>query len=222
MDATSNSAVREAYHRCSNDLQMVVSLLQLSARRSDEPRTREALTEVANRVGVLIHARAALVQEGGQDLASLLRKVCEALQAMAEPHGVRVCFRACGEVGTLADPAVTAAGLAVNELVTNAIKHAFHDRSGGQVTVTLSSAPDGWVVITVEDDGAPLSAAKAASGCSGHEPLGLDLSRRLLAAQGGTLVTPTGESKRFEVRLPVQPAPGRQPPSPAPLPSSPP
>ena len=220
MDATSNSAVREAYHRCSNDLQMVVSLLQLSARRSDEPRAREALTEVANRAGVLIHARAALAQEGGQDLASLLRKVCEALQAMAEPHGVRVCFRACGEVGTLADPAVTAAGLAVNELVTNAIKHAFHDRPGGQVTVTLSSAPDGWVVITVEDDGAPLSAAKAATGCSSHEALGLDLSRRLLAAQGGTLVTPTGESKRFEVRLPVQPAPGRQPPSPAPLPSS--
>lgn len=66
MDVTSNSAVREAYHRCSNDLQMMVSLLQLSARRSDEPRTRETLTEVANRVGVLIHARAALVHHRGR------------------------------------------------------------------------------------------------------------------------------------------------------------
>lgn len=219
MDVTSNWAVREAYHRCSNDLQMVVSLLQLSARRSDDLRTREALTDVANRVGVLIHARAALVQDGGQDLAALLRKVCEGLQAMGEPHGIRVCFRAAGEVGMLADPAVTAAGMAVNELVTNAIKHAFHGRSSGQVTVTLRSVPDGWVIITVDDDGSPLDPTKGAAGCSGHKPLGLDLSRRLLAAQGGSLVIPTGGSKCFEIRLPVQPAPGRQSPSPAPSPS---
>lgn len=195
-------ALREAHHRCSNDLQLVVSMLQLTANRSEDPHTRQTLLEVANRVRVLARSRAELIRSGHQALATVLRDVCDSLQVLAEPHGVLVRFSFTGHSPPLADAATVAAGLVVNELVTNSIKHAFKDRASGEVMVQLDGPADGWLVIQVDDDGLPFSASTNGSGT--HQPLGLDLARRMLAAQGGMLIAPAGDSKRFEIRLPSQ------------------
>ena len=55
--------LRETIHRCSNDLQLVVSLLALQSRRAANPEVREALADAMERVSVLAHARRALHQE---------------------------------------------------------------------------------------------------------------------------------------------------------------
>ena len=44
-------------------------------------------------------------------------------------------------------------GLMLNELFTNALKHAFADRETGEVAVSLQSGGRGKVVLSVKDDG---------------------------------------------------------------------
>jgi two-component sensor histidine kinase len=45
--------LRETNHRCSNDLQLVVSLLSLQSRRANSDETRQALADAMERVAVL-------------------------------------------------------------------------------------------------------------------------------------------------------------------------
>lgn len=121
--------LKEAHHRGSNDLQMVVSLLTLMA-------------------------RAAMTNAKGRDLYSALRDVCTALQTLAEPRGIVVALHLEVEPDGLDESAITAISMAVNELATNAIKHAFADRQRGTVLVSVQDAADGTVSIFVTDDGA--------------------------------------------------------------------
>ncbi len=49
-------------------------------------------------------------------------------------------------------------GLILNELVTNAFKHAFRGRAEGEITTTLRTGPDGRVDLRVSDNGVGLPA----------------------------------------------------------------
>jgi two-component sensor histidine kinase len=72
-----------------------------------------------------------------------------------------------GDEITLPSREATALTLAVNELVQNALKHAFQGREMGTITVTLEGLPSGFR-IAVEDDGVGLAATQM-------EPRGLGL-----------------------------------------------
>ena len=50
-------------------------------------------------------------------------------------------------------------GLILNELISNALKHAFPDGVGGQITVTLHNGPEGKCSLCVEDSGVGIPAA---------------------------------------------------------------
>ena len=52
--------LRETLHRCSNDFQLVVSLLSLQSRRAATPEAREALADATARVAVLARSRVEL------------------------------------------------------------------------------------------------------------------------------------------------------------------
>lgn len=197
--------IREAHHRCSNDLQMVVAMLHLMARQArDDEQASLLLLEASNRVRLLAKARAGLVTDRRRSLASSLRDVCEALQVMAEPRGIVVALSLELEPDHLEARTITAVSMAVNELATNAIKHAFSDGKKGTVHVVLLNGPDGVLSITVEDDGHPLdrSPAEQRNGSGG---MGLALTRRLLEDHA-KLVTPDGDAKKFEIVFDKAPA----------------
>lgn len=187
----------EAYHRGSNDLQMVVALLNLMAREA--PEQAGPLRDAADRVLLLAKARSAMINGKGRDLCSALRDVCAALQTLAEPRGIVVALHLEAEPDGFDDGAIIAISMAVNELATNAIKHAFADRQRGTVLVSLQDAMDGTVSIFVNDDGTPfpvdLTAPTVQAG-----GLGLGLVRCLLEDHG-RLVVPDGPAKQFEIVL---------------------
>lgn len=80
--------LQETYHRCSNALQLVVSLLALQSQRAQSAETREALTDAMERVAVLSRSRIALQKQRQPDLEAALRLACEALHSHAEPLGI--------------------------------------------------------------------------------------------------------------------------------------
>ena len=188
--------LRETRHRSSNDLQLVVSLLSLQSRQATAPEARAALADATARVAVLARARAALNREAQGDLQTALRQVCEALGSQAEPRGILLSLRCEDAILGLSANAVVTLSLAVNELATNAIKHAFADGHAGTVRVAVRRAA-GDLVVSVEDDGSPMA-------IGGERGLGLALVRRLVASIDGLLIAPTGGAKRFEIRAPLE------------------
>ena len=196
--ATGNDLLlQETNHRCSNDLQLVVSLLALQSRRAANPEVAQALNDAMERVAVLARARRVIHGTGPQGLNAALRQVCEALHAQAEPRSIVVAFQAGDGLDGLSDASVTTLALVVNELATNAIKHAFAEGTAGNIRVSVS-ANDRNVVIIVDDDGLPFPTPR--SGASG---MGMGLARRMMASIDGLFIPPEADSKIFELRTPV-------------------
>ena len=188
--------LRETNHRCSNDLQLVVSLLSLQSQRASSQEAREALGDAMERVAVLARARTPTHAEQKPSIAGALRQVCEALHAQAEPRSILVSLEVTDDVDGLAPNEVTTLALVANELATNAIKHGYKDGKAGHIRVTLGRTTAGDISVIVDDDGLPLPES-----VPGHTGLGLGLAKRLTASIGGLLIPPAAGSKAFELRV---------------------
>ncbi len=197
--------LRETNHRCCNDLQLVVSLLGLQSRRVASEEARSALSDAAERVAVLARSRATIIQQRAPDLAATLRQVCEALQPYAEPRSILISFRIDQALNGLSANRITTLALVVNELVTNAIKHAFEEGANGRITVAVRRNAGGDVVVTVDDDGLPHpdQSGRIGNGLG----LGLGLARRLMASIDGLLIAPISPAKKFELRVSMRDGP---------------
>jgi two-component sensor histidine kinase len=190
--------LRETTHRCSNDLQLVVAMLALLARRATQAETKMVLEEAAERVSILAHSRASALSSEKQGLASTLRHVCEALNAQAAPRSILIMLEVDQGCDRLHETIVAPVSLAVNELATNALKHAFREDASGHIQV-IARTEGNRILITVEDDGLPMDQKEAAGG-----GLGFGLIRRLIASCGGTFQPPEPGSKRFVLSVPIQ------------------
>lgn len=138
------------------------------------PRT-DATKHAASRVAVLARARTGLSRQDHPDLGTAFRQLCEALHSQAEPRGIRISVEIREEPCQLSSHQVATLALAVNELATNAIKHAFQEEQGGRISIVVERDGDGATIVTVDDDGLPLSDGTAA----GDSGMGFGLVRRL-------------------------------------------
>jgi len=189
--------LRETNHRCSNDLQLVVSLLALQSQRATHPEARQALTDAMERVSILARARSTMHGDQKPSIEAALRQVCEALHAQAEPRSILVSLQVTDDVDGLTPNEVTTLALVANELATNAIKHGYKDGKAGHIRVTLGRTPAGDVSVIVDDDGLPLAETVRPD----RSGLGLGLAKRLTASIGGLFIPPGPGSKAFELRV---------------------
>jgi two-component sensor histidine kinase len=97
---------------------------------------------------------------------------------------------------------ITTLALVVNELATNAIKHAFEEGRPGRIRVTIAGDRGGEAVVRVEDDGLPFAEP-------GGNGLGMGIAKRLMASVGGLFIPPAPGTKLFELRVPAESAQAR-------------
>ena len=176
-----SEALREIDHRTKNNYQTVVALLMLQAQRAQLPEVGQALREAADRVNAvsLASEQLALRSEdlGTVRLGDHLCELVAQIKRGLSHDGVKV---EC-DVDDLSASTEKAIYLSiiVNELVTNALKHAFHEGAGGIIRVRSEARPDG-VAIIVEDDGSgiPERPANARAG------LGTRLVERFVSQVG--------------------------------------
>jgi two-component sensor histidine kinase len=185
-DRHADVLVREAYHRISNHLQLLVSLIGMRARELDDPRMADELMQIRRRVLAVARLHAEL-QRGHDDqmleISSFLGRVGEDLRLSfgADPHtALHIDFEIDqGEMES--DTAITLA-LIVNELVTNAVKYAVAPDQG-HILVRLKHQLDGGWRLLVSDDGPGLPPTALLT-APGH---GLDLVRTLVRKLRGSL-----------------------------------
>jgi len=152
--------LREIHHRVKNNMQVIVSLLRMYSRRTNDMRLGQVFADCRDRVNAMSLIHEALYQS--EDLARIdfevyLKKLCSNLiQAHgASDKGIVVTVDRCN-VALDMDKGI-AVGMVICELVSNAFKHAFPLDKGGRLSVSLSS-PEGEVVeLIVQDDGKGLS-----------------------------------------------------------------
>jgi two-component sensor histidine kinase len=157
---------REIHHRVKNNLQTVSSLLKL------QPGPAEAKDEMGRRIAAMsaVHEHIYLSDQFSRvDLGEYIRRLVHNLD---DSLGASVTVNCDLEPLHAEADQVLPLGLIINEVVTNAFKHAFPDGRGGTITVMLYLLDDGRVCLRVTDDGV---------GYGGEgEPDGL--GRRLLEA----------------------------------------
>lgn len=173
-------------HRVKNNLAITASLLALQA-RSAGPEVADALSKAVDRISSISELHTMLYQQGAHDSIQLqpyLSGLVERLAAsLVDGDRVRIEIE-CDPAEASAEQAVSF-GLIVNELVTNAVKHAFPAGQQGRVRVAARSGPSG-LLLQVSDDGCGMTG-------SPEKGLGLRLVNSL-AADLGEIVWTTGAS----------------------------
>jgi two-component system, sensor histidine kinase PdtaS len=185
--------VREMNHRIKNNLGLVGAMLTLQARRFADAEAREELTKAVARINnlALVHDRLQLFTSSvtAVEAAPHFQELCHMLRSLL-PQGVSLSARCSG---TIPGDAVESLTLIANELVTNAAKHAFAERDGGEIELGFRQEGAGWR-LWVHDNGRGLPAdhAEGPGRSFGHQLLAT-LATRLNAdvrsvTDGGTRV----------------------------------
>lgn len=151
--------LHEVDHRVKNNLQLISSLLLLQTRRTPDEAVRTALRAMLERVGAVATVHRRLFQSDDIerfDVADFLRDLTGDLAAAARRDDIQIRL----DLEHVAVPAAQAApfALVANELIGNALKHAFPDGRPGVVKVSIVRTPGAFDMI-VEDDGVGLAAA---------------------------------------------------------------
>lgn len=179
----------EFEHRVKNNFAIVASMLDIQRRRAGDTPAGEALGAAMMRVDSIARAHRHLYRDGrGSEVnvKDYLEDLCATLSDALLLRGGVVLVCDVDSAPIQRDHAVSI-GLIVNELVTNAAKHAFTGRERGRIAVSWKRRIEGGWRLTVADDGAGLP--------PGPQPKRRDggLGQRLIEAfahqAGGTLTT---------------------------------
>jgi two-component sensor histidine kinase len=160
-----DQARREIDHRAKNNYQTVLSLVELQAARAEGPATRDALRQVADRIAAISVATEHLAIRN-EDLSTVrLRDHLCGLCTQLERGLARGEIQVECDVADVVASADTATQLAiiVNELVTNALKHAFADGRRGVVRVQSKLTGKG-LELEVSDNGCGIDGQSPSAG----------------------------------------------------------
>jgi two-component sensor histidine kinase len=155
---TNAAVVREMHHRIKNNLQSVAMLLRLQMDGDRPISAQEVLHDSVNRILSIAAVHEVLSQRGFRqvDLKDVLERVGRAVAHNMQRPDLDVVVTVEGDEVALPSQAATSLALAVNELVQNALEHAFVGRDRGLVEVVLRRSPR-ELIIEVRDDGVGLS-----------------------------------------------------------------
>lgn len=173
-ERTKDLLLQELGHRTKNNLAMVVSLLSLQASTKTNPETRNALEKTVARVRAIAAAHdyfQPFHHDRKVEMRAYLETLCSHLgDSLRDVRPIAVLVEV-DDILLSVEQAIPV-GLIVNELVTNALKHAFPDNRPGTIRVSLKGVSA--VSLVVEDNGI---------GCPEIKPTRLGSRLTLLLAQ---------------------------------------
>ena len=182
---------------------MVASLLDLQAEVVADPQVRTALEDSQARLQAiaLIHEQ---LSQGASltrlDAANYLRRLSTRLFETYSPSDGRITLDLEVEEIALDVNVAIPCGLMLNELLSNALKHAFPGGRSGTVIITLRQEPPGTCMLTVRDTGVGLPEGLD---IRQTDSLGLQLVSRLIEQLGGILTLVRGGGITFKLTFPL-------------------
>jgi two-component sensor histidine kinase len=197
--------LKEIHHRVKNNLQVVSSLLSLEAGNPRVAAAKELFLESQNRVAsmALIHEK--LYRSGdfsNIDFGDYIRSLIQILLDSYAMNPARIALSVDVDVKLDIHKAVPC-GLIVNELLSNALKHAFPDGRSGSITLSLHEM-NCRRILRFSDDGVGM----AENFDFRRSPsLGLQLVTTLTSQIGGAIRRLPGPGTGFEIDFPASSKP---------------
>ncbi len=200
-----DATIREIHHRVKNNLQTIAALLRLQGRRLQSPEAQEAIEESERRIRSIAIVHETLSREPGDEVRfddivqPLVRVVAETVTG--PDRDLRLAVE--GDAGMLPGDLATPLAVVLNELMQNAVDHAFTGADGrttGTISVQLARS-DGQLVVDVVDDGVGLPPGFTVEQSSG---LGLSIVQTLVTSElGGTIELRSEAGTRVHLTVPL-------------------
>ena len=176
--------LQEIHHRVKNNFQLVCSLLNLQAYHTSSEEARRALQEGQARIRSMALIHEMLYQsfyQGEINFAQYIKNLVSHLQQMESAAHKRIQMKIKVEDIYLDIRKAIPCGLIVNEIITNAFKHAFPERGQGEINIEMR-AEDHQVYLQISDNGVGLAPELDVSQ---RKTLGLRLIHDLIHQLGG-------------------------------------
>jgi len=193
----------EIHHRVKNSLQVVSSLLSLEGARITDATVIEMLQNTQNRIRSMALIHQTLYQSkdfARVDFHAFLRSFVPTLiqSYSIHPERIQLHFHVA-EVRLPIDAAIPC-GLIVNELTSNALKHAFPEGRSGEISIDFAHDRSQHVTLSVSDNGVGVPEG---FDYERSETLGIQLVYLLAGQIGGTVSVQPRDPTRFVIRFPL-------------------
>ncbi|MBA3447912.1 MAG: PAS domain-containing protein [Pseudaminobacter sp.] len=145
--------LHEVDHRVKNNLQLISSLILLQVRRIPDPEIQRSLRAMLERISALsiVHRRLYQAEDIARfDVAEFIRDISSDLVGATGRDDIRIDLDLKPMVLSAAKAAPIA--LMLNEVLTNALKHAFPEERSGRIRI-LTKRLDNHFLMEIEDDG---------------------------------------------------------------------
>jgi two-component sensor histidine kinase len=203
-----DATIREIHHRVKNNLQTIAALLRLQGRRLKSAEAQAAIEESERRIRSIAIVHETLSRDAGdvvrfdEIVKPLVRVVEETVADLDTDLEVGVV----GDAGLLPGDLATPLAVVLNELMQNAVDHAFPRVDGkmsGSLWVELARE-DGEILVDVVDDGVGLEPGFTIERSGG---LGLSIVQALVTTElGGSIEMISDSGTRVHLAIPLRKA----------------
>lgn len=194
--------LREIDHQAKNNLQLIASLLLLQSRRTGDRAAKAALASALERVNAVAAVHRCLFEgdaAAGLELSAFVRELAEDAIGALDRNDIQISLAA--EPAWVASASAAPLALIINELLLNAIGHAFPRGNGGQISIVIQNEDDG-LRIEVADNGVGMSPGEPPG-----EGMGLQIIELLAQQLRAEIERPqTQDGVRTILRLAAKPA----------------
>lgn len=194
--------LKEIHHRVKNNMAIISSMLALQSRYTDDSRVIELLMQSQNRIRTMALVHEKLYQSDDftnihtpgyiealvNQISSFYRHMDQKIETPTDIEDISL------ELSVLLP-----CGLIINELITNAFKHAFVDAGEGQIFIKMYRIADDMIQLEIHDNGKGLP-----EGLDVDNPgsLGLTIVNSLISQLNGTLEITRRHGTKYSLRFP--------------------
>ncbi len=147
-----DASILEIQHRVKNNLQMITALIRIEARNYYNKIDTTALDRLEGRINsiqIIYKLLSEFSQSNEIDLGVYLSEIASSVIHAHAVEGIRLDLKV--DAYPVSVNVALPIGLVANELLTNALKHAFVGRDGGLITLHSLSDANGCRVIIADD-----------------------------------------------------------------------
>ncbi len=194
--------MREVNHRVKNNFQIIISLLNLQSRQTEERSVQVQFDECAARIKSISMVHDQLY--GATELTAIsldayLRQLVEHISVINDGASRNISIKVTAPALIVSIDTASFCDLIVNELVSNVFRHAYRGMDGGTAEVRLEVVNGDEIDLVVADDGIGLPV--------GVDPahsmtLGLELVNLFVSQISGTMNWDRESGTAFRIRFP--------------------
>jgi two-component system, sensor histidine kinase PdtaS len=201
-----DATIREIHHRVKNNLQTIAALLRLQGRRLESAEAQEAIEESERRIRSIAIVHETLSRDASEvvSFGEIVRPLVRVVEESVSMADGKLRFDVEGDAGDLPGEVATPLAVILNELMQNAVDHAFPRDGGeafaGRVLVRLDRV-EGELLVEVIDDGVGLPRSFSLDRSKG---LGLSIVQALVTGElGGSIEMGDENGARVRLRVPL-------------------